>query len=776
MLHQTIAEFISILPEEWSYLVIPKKGTVLIGRDGKRHTYCGKRAWGGTTNSYCKSELLAELARLDYVEAVGFKPGPQSDGVVVLDIDLAGARDKLIETYGELPETFEVRSTKGGGCGKLLYRIEDHWFNKIKGRQLRNDLGYEILWGRASNAVIVGEYPGKPERNIPAGTYEWLGTPDQIAPAPQWLIDEMRREFQKDNRLTDDGSRFLPKDWDTSYRTEAQLVEVIRLALSVIPNGGQHSEDQWSRIGSAIYSVLPNERGLALWEEWSRQDRDYQEEWENGNPCADRWAKGFVGTVKLGSLVRMAASELAGSDNDEQAIRYWIRKHFGSHAEANQRVEVLTPEDFQLPNDLAERYLKATQNKVGYELLLTVNNFCRSYKIRHDKLEKLVRTWRTEQRQQSNPYRECATLREMLEIYNRRVPGEDFLIPGLLPMGAVVMLYADGGSGKTLLANYLAALVGNAIDQAQSWGKLHIQGGRVLYLQSDQGAERALFQVSGLLQDHPLMAGSDNVRMKFGWDASRLLELIDWIEEWEPKLLVVDSLFHINRTSMAEEKDAAYAHVLDDLRELAETYGLAVLVIHHVNHGGAMRGSKKLRDNCDEVWALKRLEGASMVDRRRHLHVDKTRTGVPRTLALTLQEDLTWVMEGEVIDPDDANKPVPLTDRLLTYYEGRKTSDWVSLSKLRTNIMFESEDRRRMNEALMRLANRGHLECQDTSEGRAYRHVRWKGQEAVAAPSSSFMPGDAPPAPSAGAEPAQRESLSDWLQRHVRFPQSPDSP
>lgn len=763
MLPNSVAESLAFLPDSWTYLVIPREGTVLTGKDGRPNRFCGKRPLGGTYNTYRKSQLRAEFQNNDYLAAIGFKPGPQSDGVVVLDIDLAGARARLIETYGvdALPDSFEVTTPKGGGCGKLFYSVDSSLWNRIKGRALTADRGYEILWGRGVNANLLGAYPGKPERGIPAGEYTWHGTPDDIVPAPQWLIDEMVAAFRLDAQPDEDGSRFLPVGFDTYHRTQDDYIRIVRSALAVIPNEGESSENHWSRIGAAIYSVLPNEAGLALWEEWSRQDRAYQADWEHGNPCADRWAKGFRGSVKLGSLMWMAAVALAGTDTDEDKIRYWLRTHFGSHAQSTPQVQVLTPEDFQLPDDLAQRYVSATQGKVGYELLLTQNNFCRRYKIRQDKLEKLVRTWRTEQHREHNPYKGCDNWQQMLEVYEQRVPGGDFIVPGLLPTGAVVMLYADGGSGKTLFANYLAALVANATDSPTQWDGQTIRGGRVLYLQSDQGTERALFQVQSMLKDHPLLQGSDKVRMRFGWDATRMLELLDWLDEWKPRLLIVDSLFAINRNAMAEEKDAAYAHVLDDFREVAELYGMAVIVIHHVNHGGAMRGTKKLRDNADETWAFKRTEGAALKDPRRRLVVEKTRTGVPRTLALTLQDDMTWSMEGEVIEPDDDAKPLPLTDRLLTFMEKRPTSQWYSLTDLRANILFESEDRRKLSYSLVRLADRGHLECRNTDEGlRQYRHIKWIGQAEVKAHNSGFIttaPVAAPTKP--------QESLRDVLNR-----------
>ncbi len=57
-----------------------------------------------------------------------------------------------------------------------------------------------------------------------------------------------------------------------------------------------------------IHSELPNEDGLKLWEEWSRRDNEYADDWEGGkNPCAERWENGFrSGGLGFGSLIRQA--------------------------------------------------------------------------------------------------------------------------------------------------------------------------------------------------------------------------------------------------------------------------------------------------------------------------------------------------------------------------------------------------------------------------------------------------------------------------------------
>ena len=62
------------------------------------------------------------------------------------------------------------------------------------------------------------------------------------------------------------------KALDVSDRTEDEIARIIQECTSVAPNKGRNERDHWIRIGMAIHSVLPDERGLKLWEDWSRKD------------------------------------------------------------------------------------------------------------------------------------------------------------------------------------------------------------------------------------------------------------------------------------------------------------------------------------------------------------------------------------------------------------------------------------------------------------------------------------------------------------------------
>ncbi len=153
-----------------------------------------------------------------------------------------------------------------------------------------------MLWGR--QGLLFGAYKDE-------GEYTFKGDVDNIPTAPEWLLERMREQYRKLNERSD--SRKL-RDSRYSNRSREEKIEIARSCLSVIEPRGANSEQFWWEIGAMIHSELPNEDGLKLWEEWSRRDNEYADDWEGGkNPCAERWENGFrSGGLGFGSLIRQA--------------------------------------------------------------------------------------------------------------------------------------------------------------------------------------------------------------------------------------------------------------------------------------------------------------------------------------------------------------------------------------------------------------------------------------------------------------------------------------
>ncbi len=112
---------------------------------------------------------------------VGVATGAKS-GILVLDEDIEDALDRLVFTYGRLPDTLSVMTGRGGSHryyqhpgGTIPNRVA-----LIKGVDIKGDGGYAIL---------------PPSRHKSGRTYDWDGLEGPEAPiakAPEWLIDLIR--------------------------------------------------------------------------------------------------------------------------------------------------------------------------------------------------------------------------------------------------------------------------------------------------------------------------------------------------------------------------------------------------------------------------------------------------------------------------------------------------------------------------------------------------------------------------------------------------------
>ncbi|MDX2271418.1 MAG: AAA family ATPase [Cyanobacteriota bacterium] len=235
-----------------------------------------------------------------------------------------------------------------------------------------------------------------------------------------------------------------------------------------------------------------------------------------------------------------------------------------------------------------------------------------------------------------------------------------FLIPGFLPTGTIVVLVADGGTGKTLLANNLCL----SIARGGSWNGKPVKQGRVLIIQSDEPE----LECAARLRDANF-EGLDPglVYIKTNWQFSQLPLLKKWLQHYQPVLVMIDSLTATNRHSEAEERDTAYGLVLYELRDLANQYGTTFLVLHHTNKLGIERGTTAIRDNVGEVWLLKHGDKTDPSNLERKLVIDKSRTGCNDIHTLELNdEDFSWILKPK--EPNQEGKS-PLEDRLLGFME-----------------------------------------------------------------------------------------------------------
>ncbi|MBV8884689.1 MAG: AAA family ATPase [Chroococcidiopsidaceae cyanobacterium CP_BM_RX_35] len=248
----------------------------------------------------------------------------------------------------------------------------------------------------------------------------------------------------------------------------------------------------------------------------------------------------------------------------------------------------------------------------------------------------------------------------------------DWLVAGLLPMATTALLYAEGGTGKTLLANSII----KAVACRQSWNGFPTKHGKVLLMQTDEPAvvtaqNLKIAQFQEFLQPGQLLINSR-------WQFTQTQQLREAITTHKPVLVVIDSLTSCNRMATVEEKDVEYGRCLYELRDIAMELGCTILVLHHENKSGGVRGSTAIQANVSEVWHLKR--DGKLSPTQRLIEIEKSRSGCAGVYQLQLDvDDYSWQHQGD-FDPSQAgiegehSRPLaslPLKARVLNFLEER---------------------------------------------------------------------------------------------------------
>ncbi|MEO1673300.1 MAG: AAA family ATPase, partial [Cyanobacteria bacterium J06631_2] len=290
-------------------------------------------------------------------------------------------------------------------------------------------------------------------------------------------------------------------------------------------------------------------------------------------------------------------------------------------------------------------------------------------------------------------------VRDLLEKSPERF---DWLVAALMPMATTALLYAEAGTGKTLLVNSII----KAVAGGEDWNGYPTKHGKVLYIQTD---EPEVNTAHNLKEAGFESVPNENLTIYFKWQFSQIGQLRETIEKEKPKLVVIDSLTSCNRNTAVEEKNVEYARTLYELRDIAMETGCAVIVLHHENKNGKVRGTTAIKANVSEVWHLKSCDKLSSTHRL--LEVEKSRAGCNGTRQLQLDTyDLSWQDQGEY-DPrskEGQSSSLSTGARLLAHL------------KERPGVIFEPSElvhefgksRDAIRKALARLHKSGLVECE----------------------------------------------------------------
>ncbi len=291
------------------------------------------------------------------------------------------------------------------------------------------------------------------------------------------------------------------------------------------------------------------------------------------------------------------------------------------------------------------------------ERLWELANFSKETPFTHQLLQKIF-TERQHTLQSFTPM-------DVQDAMGQAIPERQWLISSHISFGTVVLLYADGGVGKSLLAYDLT----KAVALGKPWNGFPVKPARVLIIQTD---EPEIDTCERLRIARFEEIGREKVFIERNWQFSQIQKLKKWVAHYRPGLIVIDSLTSCNRFSELEEKDMTYALGLLDMGQLASEFNCSVLILHHENKLGGVRGSTAIRNSVSEVWHLRKGEPKeNLPPMQRVLHIEKSRSGCNSTSIIELDpEDNSWIHHGEM--GADENGAQPLSTRLLRYFNDHR--------------------------------------------------------------------------------------------------------
>lgn len=219
----------------------------------------------------------------------------------------------------------------------------------------------------------------------------------------------------------------------------------------------------------------------------------------------------------------------------------------------------------------------------------------------------------------------------------------DWLVEGLVGFGDVVTVAGAGGTGKTYAMVDLAV----AIAVQNNWLDFPVRKTKVLIIDEESGRKRLMRRLGRVIRGHfaeDLIKKGDitcislpilNLR-----DPAEAILLTAKIQELGAGLVVIDALIDI--AGGADENKSQEMHqIFQRLRKIADDTGATIIVIHHTNKAGDVRGSTAIKGACDLILLVEKKESSPNMD----FETVKARDIEPLKFAavMNFSEGMTWM-------------------------------------------------------------------------------------------------------------------------------------
>lgn len=693
------------LPTQWRLCGTGNRGSV---KD------CFEVRWNHDPEKrYTAEQLLSKNGQfVAQCIGVGVLTGPASGGLLVVDFDepeaeeLDGLSEQVFQdVFGkpssELPVT--AANTSGRkGRRKVFLQVPEAWWPVLGNFSL--DLGpydggkkhaLELIWvsgtGSSRQAVIAGDHPASTETHPLA--YSWIDGchPAEVgvAVAPPWVIGGFIRQIERKSALQvavgDEDSFQAKRNAGEPQPCDLLLPKDQRRLLLLMQRywpyrgapAGSLQEASYQTKFRPLVAGLLNVLGIDTALAWlGGQEWDRKNNWDDGN---------------LGSFEDLMKS-LQRSTTDEEAKCGW-----GSIVTAALEGGfewpkwALPPRQIDVDDFTTSAAKKVKRLREALEVIDAMDSPVDRL-ASYQELTKIVGCKETEMsqlvqlmQQEDDSTFQSGTLEEILNS----VPDIQPAIENLLARGAVTMVAADGGVGKSVLIYRVAEAVANG---GKFGGTLQAIKSNVLVVQKDESAMNAKQKLR--LMDMKVPSGS--IRFEFNFSAAMYPELRKWIREHQAAVVVMDSFGSLFGGAVGMGEAEVGLH-LYRLNQIAAEENAAILLTHHLRkqdksragarkevHLGDLFGSSYIVNGASDVWAVVR--DAESKDPKFVLTVLKPRTGITqggdRFELVGSNEDLSLTITTHNGEADGTERLKGLKLKVVECLRGRTRDTALDLTEI----------------------------------------------------------------------------------------------
>lgn len=641
----------------------------------------------------------------------GVLTGPASQGLLVLDFDepeepeFDGLSEETFQqVFGRPSSDLPVTATNSSGRRgrrKVFLMVPEDWWPELGNWSF--DAGpyaegkkhaFEALWlngtGSAKQAVIAGDHPMSNESQPLC--YHWVDGLHPamvgVATAPAWVLGGFIRQVQRNlapKAAAEEDSFEMKRAAGEPQPCDLLLPKDQRRLLLLMqkhwPYRGAPADSPFAAsyqtafrpLVAGLLNVLGKDTALA-WlggQEWDRKN-----DWDDGN---------------LGSFEGLMDS-LSRSATDADSKCGW-----GSIVTAALAGGFVWPKWALPPKQIdVDDFTTSAAKKVSklrealevidamdspVDRLASYQELTRIVGCKESEMSQLVQLMQ----QESDKGLQEGTLEEVLNNAADIEPA----IENLLALGAVTMVAADGGVGKSVLIYRVAEAVANG---AKFGGTLQAVKGNVLVVQKDESAANAKQKLRLMGMQVP----RNSVIFKFNFNAAMYPELRKWIREHQARVVVMDSFGSLFGGAVGMGEAEVGLH-LYRLNQIASEEGVAILLTHHLRkmdkskagarkevHLGDLFGSSYIVNGASDVWAVVR--DSESKEPKFVLTVLKPRTGITmagdRFELIGSNEDLSLTITSHNGEADGTEKLRGLKAKVVECLKGRSEEAALDLNEI----------------------------------------------------------------------------------------------